>query len=89
MHMNKTDNNDHETRIVKLELVVNNIYSDYFKDLKETLKELSNKMDHISYEMRKEISELRKYQMNNFKWIISSVLFSLILPIALKMSHLV
>ncbi|CAB4133928.1 hypothetical protein UFOVP265_15 [uncultured Caudovirales phage] len=89
MHMNKTDNNDHETRIAKLELVVNNIYSDYFKDLKETLKELSNKMDHISYEMRKEISELRKDQMNNFKWIISSVLFSLILPIALKMSHLV
>lgn len=79
---------DHEKRLTKLELVVDNIHMSLFHEIKESMKQMNKRLDDITKEisdLRKELNDLRKEGSSNFRYTISIIL--ILMPVVLKILH--
>lgn len=86
------NNLDYESRLRRIEVIVDNIYKSNFEDIKERLVRIENRIDNFFKEMsdlRKEMIDIRKEQINHFKWTMSFLVVGLILPNILKAFHLI
>jgi hypothetical protein len=106
MKTHRPPSNDHESRITRLEVIIENInqtlirmdkrfdsIDDSIRDLRKETNDnlivLRKETNETTNLLKREIIDLRKESMSQFRWVIGTLILSVVLPTILKVFHLI